>query len=196
MSYPPPARPEENPVLIELLRLRLARLNYLSFAFVVRRLFTEMGFTNVELLGRSADRGRTPSGGADMAASVESSLGKHRLLVQIKRHKHAIPRCSVDELRSVLLRRGVPQAIALTTGSFSRAAREAAAAYPGRPIRLIDGTELATLMALHRIGIREQANLVSGVVHWTIDEEAFLALRRHSLNAWALRSKRKAPYAA
>jgi len=169
--------PEDNLVLIEQLRKRLERLSYLALALIAQRVFRELGLSSVKLLGRRYLRGRTKTGGADMDATVETNIGRHGVLIQVKRYTRPVPRHFVDELRGVMLRVHAPQAIILATSSFSRAARKAAGEYLGRPIRLIDGSELARMMVARRIGIRQQENLLTGEMHWTIDEEAFSLLR-------------------
>ena len=77
-----------------------------------------------------------------------------------------------------MLRNGAPTGVLVTTSRFSRTAREAAACVPGRPIRLVDGPELANLMIALGLGVAERVDLATGRRSRTLDEETFRALER------------------
>jgi restriction endonuclease Mrr len=187
----PPTTPAQDPRLHAALQARLSRLSYTALSFCVERVLTDIGFTGVHPLGRTHFRGRTAFGGADLHAQVASTLGPAATLIQIKRYTRPVSRRFVDELRGVMLRHGIPNGLLVTTSTFSRPARAAANGFRGRPIRLIDGSELARHMLDHRIGIRQQENLVTREVEWVVDDEAFGFLRRYALERY-LRGRKEA----
>jgi len=78
------------------------------------------------------------------------------VLVQLKKYDRPVSRRFVDEQRGTMLRLGFPQGMSITTSVFARPAIEAAATYPGRPIQLFNGTDLARLLIAKGIGICER----------------------------------------
>jgi restriction endonuclease Mrr len=170
MSYTPLPDPLELP---DLLVLRLICLRYLEFAFCVKRVLEHSGYQRVRLSNRKHLRGRTEEGGFDMIVYQETGLGVVPVLVQVKRYTRPVSRRAVDEVRGAQLRHGISYAVLVTTATISRAARNAAAAYPGRPVRLIDGGELGTMMLAARIGVKEDHDIASGKTTLSFTEEPF-----------------------
>jgi hypothetical protein len=77
-----------------------------------------------------------------------------------------------------MLRRGAPGGIIVSTESVSNAAFKAAHAYPGRPVRIIDGQTLAALLVGGLIGVREEPGETG--VELKIDEVFFARLGKLS----------------
>lgn len=152
--FPPIPHPESMP-LNELLRLRLSWLTYLAFAMCVSRILRHLGYSDIPLPSRRSFKGPNAHGGVDMFAREETGLGTVPVLVRLKQYRGPRPvaRSAVDELRGALTRLGVSHGIIITTVGFSIEARDAAANYPGRPIRLIDGNEIGRLAEACRIGL-------------------------------------------
>lgn len=164
--------------LEELLLARLLRLPYLAYALCVQRVLERIGYEAVRPVGRRHFRGPHRTSAVDLAASLPGPLGSQTVLVQIKRYDQTVARRFVDELRGSMLRNGAPSGVLVTTSRFSGKAREAAAGVPGRPVRLVDGPELAGLMAALGIGVAERTDLATGRRTRELDEDAFRALER------------------
>ena len=184
---PPSIRLPEDPeshVLAEQLRLRLAWLPYDAFAFCMVRLLRQLNFAGVERSSRRSLKGPNDLSGIDIRALLDTGLELVPVAVQVKRYKgpHHVPKRFVTELRGALLERDIPYGLILSTFSFSREAHEAARNYPGRPIRLVEGTELGLLMLVCRIGVVERTDLTPGKSSLLFDEEAFTFLEDYCRN--------------
>lgn len=169
----PKPRTYRNLTLEETLRLRLSWLPYLDYACCVRRVLEHMGFEDLRLSERVFFRGRTPEGGCDMSGWLATELGRVQVLVQVKRSDIPVQRRNVDELRATMLRLDVPLGFIVTTGTVSNAALRAAAAFPGRPVRHIDGAELARLMVAARLGVAEERDIATGATRLVFNEAPF-----------------------
>lgn len=164
--------PESMP-LSELLRIRMAWLPYLEFAMCVARILRHLDYTDIPVPSRLSFKGANVDGGADLRASKKSTFGIEPVIVQLKRYKdgnRSVPRSAVDELRGKLLRDGVPEGVGFTTTAYSDEAKKAAAGYPGKPVRLIEGAELGELALACRIGVLERSDPVTGQVEMWFDE--------------------------
>ena len=88
-----------------------------------------------------------------------------RIAVQVKRWKQNVQAPIVQQVRSNL--GALEQGLIITTGGYSTGAIEEAARVDGRPVALIDGKQLASLLAKHGIGAHTTAhNLL------TLDEDS------------------------
>jgi hypothetical protein len=122
----------------------LAQLDPKRFEQHIGTLLRAMGHTEVRVVGGSRD------GGVDVEATVEDRWGHGcRVAVQAKRWSRTLSRKPVDELLGVLVRRRCDHGILITTSSFSRDARLAAADDPR--LRLVDGAQLVDLLAKHGV---------------------------------------------
>lgn len=162
------------------LRERLLVLNFHAFLRAISVLLLRMGYSNVELSGRTGWVGRNADGGYDLIAFLPVPGGTRRVIVQVKQYvpERRIYQRTIDELRGVCLRAGASEALLITTSSFSdtvNAGRLATVAIA--PVRLIDGRELTELMALHRVGVWEEASASADEpVHRGVDEAFFIDL--------------------
>ena len=114
------------------------------FEHICAALLDAMGYEQVQVVGGSGD------GGVDVRA-VHSDRWGHEIevAVQAKRWGRTIGRRTVDEMVGVIARARLGQAILMTTASFSKAGREAAASEAR--LRLVDGAQLVELMAAHGV---------------------------------------------
>lgn len=139
---------------------RLLCLNFHAFLRAITLLLDRMGYENIMLSGRTGWVGRNADGGYDLLAELPVPGGARRVVIQVKQYSADRPifRRTVDELRGVCLRAGASEAILITTSTFSETldAKRLSSA-PLVPVRLIGGSQLADLMALHRVGIWEEA---------------------------------------
>jgi restriction endonuclease Mrr len=176
LAFPPETPGEDR--LAELLLARLLRLPYLAYALCVQRVLERVGYESLRPVGRRHFRGPHPMSAVDLVASLPGPLGSQSALVQIKRYEQVVARRFVDELRGAMIRNGAPSGVLVTTSRFSGRACEAATSVPGRPIRLVNGTELANLMIALGLGIAERVDLATGRRSRTLDEDTFAALER------------------
>lgn len=174
--HAPSRTPGSSSGLHKALAKRLSALPFLALALLVVRLVREHGYTDVRLLGRRHNRGRRYAGGADLSASTASKFGSVRMLIQIKRVATPVAQRSIDEFRGVLLRRGIPEGLIVTTSAFAKPALRAAHAYPGRPVRLLDGGTLVQMLIDARLGIIQTHDILTGESVSVIDEHAFQRL--------------------
>jgi hypothetical protein len=129
---------------------RIQKLPFPSFQQCVFIWLGACGYTHVGSLGRFHRRGRRPFGGADFL--VKTPLTGCRVAVQVRHWRTPVQRWAVDELRGFMLRFGIPSGMIVTNSKFSNRAIQSAAEYPGRPIRLVSGAELAESMEALELG--------------------------------------------
>lgn len=161
--------------LAETLRLRMVWLPYSAFALCMERLLLKLGYAEIKASSRHSLKGPNNLSGIDLIAYFDTGIGIEPTAVQLKRYKgpRHVPSRFVSELRGTMLERGIPQGLIISTTTFSEEGKQAAASFPGRPIRLIDGLELGRLMLEYRIGVIERTNLFSGETCLVFDEDSF-----------------------
>jgi hypothetical protein len=161
---PRPRFPLHDPSHVQRARERLLALSFPEFARCIARLLERMGYRDVRLMGTT--QGRNAHGGLDLSATLPNDLTQALVAAQVKQYRGPVPRVCVDELRGTMLRLGAQQGLLVTTSSFAPAAREAAsAAQFSLPVRLMDGGELAALLALHGVEIPEQEKRSDEATH-------------------------------
>ena len=134
-----------------------------DFEALIGRLLATMGYDNVAVTRRSAD------GGIDVVADIEMGILQLRTAVQVKRMKGNVQRPVVSQLRGDMALLDVDQGMIITTGGFSRGAKDVARIRNVTPITLIDGDRLADLLIECEIGVRRDSVEVV-----TLDEESLL----------------------
>ena len=121
-----------------------------AFEHLIKRLFEEMDYQNVQVTARSGD------GGVDVVGDIELGITSVREVVQAKRHKRSIQRKDLDALRGSLYRFNAVRGTIVTTSRFAKGTQEAAFATGAAPITLIDGDKLIDLLIEHGIGVRKR----------------------------------------
>jgi len=155
--------PFHDPSATRQARDRMIALPFSEFAGGVARLLERMGYRDVRLMGIA--QGRNEHGGLDLRATLPNDLTQTLVVAQVKQYRGPVPRKFVDEIRGTMLRLGAQQGLLVTTSSFAPAAREAAsAAQNALPVRLMDGGELAALMALHGVSTGQDEGKAAGYV--------------------------------
>ena len=122
-----------------------------KFEQLVGRLLEEMGYQNVEVVGRSGD------GGVDVVADIELGVTSVREVVQAKRHRGTIQRKELDALRGSLHRFDAVRGSIVATSRFARGAVKEAFAKGVAPITLIDGDNLIDMLIEHGLGVRTRS---------------------------------------
>jgi hypothetical protein len=143
---------------------RIQKLPFPSFQQCVFIWLGACGYTHVGSLGRFHRRGRRPFGGADFL--VKAPMTGCRVAVQVRHWRTPVQRWAVDELRGFMLRFGIPSGMIVSNSKFSPRAIQTAAEYPGRPIRLVSGAELAESMEELELGTMR-------FLHLRIPDESF-----------------------
>lgn len=137
-----------NALAIETYLKKLLKQPPKKFEELIGALVSRMGYSEVVVTGRAGD------GGVDVRAVRTDPLSGHktRVAMQAKRYRNNVARAHVDQMIGVMTREQCNVAYLITTADFSKAARAAAAQYPG--LQLVDGTRLIGLLVEHEVTLR------------------------------------------
>lgn len=133
-----------------------------KFEKLCQRVLRELGFTNVEVTGKSHDGGIDGKG----ILRLGGVLSFH-VAFQAKRYEGTVGSSIVRDFRGAMMGRA-DKGLIITTGVFSREAVKEATRDGATPIDLIDGSDLAK--HLKDLGLGIKIKVVKKVV---IDEEWF-----------------------
>ena len=138
----------------------LQNMNPYGFERLAQRILRECGFTQVEVTKKSGD------GGIDGTGKLKiNGIFSFNVAFQCKRYSGQVGASAIRDFRGSLTT-DIEKGVMITTGVFSRAAKEEASNPGKQQIDLIDGEELITKIAEYGIGVRE-------VKTYEIDEEFF-----------------------
>jgi len=137
---------QSTPVQQELLA-RLRHLDPRDLELLVEKLLAARGYVTVEVTAYSNDAG------IDLRAEFTDGLVPERIAVQVKRQQANVGRPAIQNLRGSLATH--ERGLFITTGSFTRGAREEALRAMAAPIGLLAGEALAGLLIEYRIGVVE-----------------------------------------
>ena len=118
-----------------------------AFERLAQRLLREAGFTNVNVTGRSGDRG------LDGVGVYQLSLVSFPVFFQCKRYADPVGPGAVRDFRGAMAGRG-EKGLLITTSSFTREAKLEASRDGAPPVELIDGDRLCDLLKEHGLGVR------------------------------------------
>lgn len=131
---------EETDVLSTLdQRPNLMELSPMEFESLITNLFQTMG---LETRQTQASR----DGGVDCVAFDPRPIFGGKVVIQAKRYKHTVGVSAVRDLYGTLQNEGASKGILVTTSGYGKAAFEFAS---GKPIELLDGSNLLYLLAEH-----------------------------------------------
>lgn len=142
---------------------RLLEMAPASFERLAQRLLREAGFRNVEVTGKSGD------GGIDGVGVYQLSLVSFPIYFQCKRFKGAVSSGAVRDFRGAMAGRG-EKGLLITTGTFTRDARDEASRDGAPPVELISGDDLCDLLRQYSLGVRTESRVVERV---TVQPEYF-----------------------
>lgn len=142
---------------------RLLAMSPAAFERLTQRLLREAGFREVEVLGRSGD------GGLDGVGVYRLSLVSFPIYFQCKRYRGSVPSSAVRDFRGAMTGRG-EKGLLVTTGTFTRGARDEASRDGAPPVQLIDGEDLCDLLKEHELGVVTRIRQIEDV---TVDAEWF-----------------------
>lgn len=128
---------------------RLLEMDADAFERLAQRLLREAGFRNVEVLGRTGD------GGIDGVGTYRLSLVSFPVYFQGKRYKGSVTPSAVRDFRGAMSGRG-EKGLLITTGTFTRGARDEATRDGAPPVELISGDDLCDLLKEYQMGVAVQ----------------------------------------
>lgn len=121
-----------------------------AFERLSQRFLRELGFTNVEVTGKSGDGGIDGVG----AIKVGGVLSFH-VVFQCKRYAGSVSSPAIRDFRGAMIGRA-DKGLFITTGTFTRDAKREAQRDGAPPIDLIDGNDLAEQLKNLRLGVSVQ----------------------------------------
>lgn len=125
-----------------------------SFERLCQRLLRESGFIQVEITGRSGD------GGIDGRGVVKlGQIISFHVHFQCKRYKDSISSPLIRDFRGAMVGRA-DKGIFITTGSFTRDARQEALRDGAPPLDLIDGDDLVKMLKAFRLGVTVREKII------------------------------------
>lgn len=119
-----------------------------GFERICKRLLTECGFQNVQVIGKSGDNGIDGIGLLEI-----NDLVSFKVLFQCKRYKESVGPGQVRDFRGAMQGRA-DKGIILTTGRFTKEARNEAIRDGVPPIELVDGEKLVELFEKFELGLK------------------------------------------
>ena len=160
----PEANGADTPDEMESWRVRLTEIlqnmNPYGFERLTQRILRSCGFTEVTVTKASGD------GGIDGTGKLKiNGVFSFNVAFQCKRYHGAVGAPEVRDFRGSLTK-STEKAVLITTGTFTKAAREEACNLGKDQIDLIDGEELIDLIVQNKIGVSEE-------ITYRIDENFF-----------------------
>ena len=144
---------------------RLRHLEPYAFERLAQRLLRECGFSDVQVTKRSGD------GGIDGIGKLRiQGIFSFNVAFQCKRYKGQVGAPAIRDFRGSL-GTNIEKGVLITTGAFTKAAKDEASSEGKRLIDLMDGEELINKLAEYGIGLNE-------VKSYEIDEDFFNSLEK------------------
>lgn len=145
-------------------RIKLAEIlqgmDPFAFERLAQRILRECGFSQVEVTKKTGD------GGIDGTGKLKiNGIFSFNVAFQCKRYSGLVGAGAIRDFRGSLTT-DIEKGVLITTGAFSKSAREEASNPGKQQIDLIDGEELIGKIAEYGIGVRE-------VKTYEVDEEFF-----------------------
>ncbi len=152
--------PEELKPWREKLSEILQNMDPYGFERLSQRLLRECGFTEVKVTKKSGD------GGIDGTGKLRiNGIFSFNVAFQCKRYKDLVGAADIRDFRGSLTT-DIEKGVFITTGTFSRAAKEEASNQGKQQIDLIDGEEFINKIAEYGIGVEP-------ITTYKIDEDFF-----------------------
>lgn len=118
-----------------------------QFERLCQRLLRELGFVNVEVIGRAND------GGIDGKGIIKlGGVLSYHVVFQAKRYQGSVSSSVIRDFRGAMVGRA-DKGLILTTGSFTREAKKEAVRDGATPIDLIDGNDFAERLKVLKLGV-------------------------------------------
>ena len=121
-----------------------------AFERLSQRFLRELGFTNVEVTGKSGD------GGIDGVGVIKlGGVLSFHVVFQCKRYTGSVSSSAIRDFRGAMIGRA-DKGLFITTGIFTRDAKQEAQRDGAPPVDLIDGNSLAEHLKNLRLGVDVQ----------------------------------------
>ena len=141
----------------------LHNMDPFAFEVLAQRLLRECGFLDVHVTKKSGD------GGIDGTGKLRlNGIFSFNVAFQCKRYKGQVGASEIRDFRGSL-DNNIEKGVLITTGSFSRAARDEASAPGKKQIDLMDGNDFMDKLAEYNIGLTPRTE-------YDIDEEYFSSM--------------------
>lgn len=141
---------------------KLLQLSPEAFERLCQRILRESGFIEVEVTGRSGD------GGIDGRGIIKiGGLLSFRVIFQCKRYAGSISSQQVRDFRGAMVGRA-DKGLFITTGTFTRDAKQEASRDGAPPIDFLEGNDLVEKLRELKIGVKVKTEEV-----FEVDEEWF-----------------------
>jgi restriction system protein len=138
----------------------LQNMDPYGFERLSQRVLRECGFTQVEVTKKSGD------GGIDGTGKLKiNGIFSFNVAFQCKRYSGLVGASAIRDFRGSLTT-DIEKGVLITTGTFSKAAKEEASNPGKQQIDLIDGEEFISKIAEYGIGVKE-------VKTYEVDEDFF-----------------------
>lgn len=138
----------------------LQNMDPYGFERLAQRVLRECGFSQVEVTKKSGD------GGIDGTGKLKiNGIFSFNVAFQCKRYSGLVGAPAIRDFRGSLTT-NIEKGVLITTGTFSKAAREEAASPGKQQIDLVDGEDFINMIAEYGIGVKE-------VKTYEIDENYF-----------------------
>jgi restriction system protein len=142
----------------------LKRMTPDAFERLCQRLLREAGFIQVEITGRTGD------GGIDGRGVVKlGQIISFHVHFQCKRYRESISSPMIRDFRGAMVGRA-DKGIFITTGTFTRDARQEALRDGAPPLDLIDGDDLVKMLKDFRLGVIIREKIVEDI---SVDKQWF-----------------------
>jgi restriction system protein len=138
----------------------IQNLPAVGFEKLCKRLLTEIGINDITITGGSGDQGIDGKGLVKLNDVVSLNI-----VFQCKRYKETVSPHHVRDFRGAMQGRG-EKGLMITTGRFTKEAKNEASRDGVTPIELIDGDRLVELFEKHHLGLKP-------VIVFEIDYEFF-----------------------
>jgi len=136
----------ESPWEDELLAL-LKQIDPSSFERLCQRFLREIGFSNVEVKGKSGDGGIDGNGAIKLGGVLSFYV-----VFQCKRYSGSVSSGAIRDFRGAMIGRA-DKGLFITTGTFTQSAKKESQRDGAPPIDLIDGREFAEHLKNLKLGI-------------------------------------------
>lgn len=148
----------------DLIQTILDELDPSAFERLIQRVLRESGFVEVEVTGRTGDKGIDGKG----IARINGILSFH-VIFQCKRYKNSVGSKEIRDFRGAMDGR-TNKGLFVTTGKFTRGAIEEATREGASTIDLVDGDHLAEKLKSLGLGVNVKTIEIEKV---TVDKEWF-----------------------